>query len=141
MSDGQNIPAKMMSLQLKDMNLLYSSYMPFLEHGGLFVQTNDVFSIGDDILLAVEILNFPKLFLPKLPQTVPADQSRLDQSCAYFLQTQRGGAGIHKTRKLPESQRPDRSRTGQHNRRQQTYVYHVTPCISSIRTATSILKV
>ncbi|MCI4078225.1 hypothetical protein MM809_36590, partial [Klebsiella pneumoniae] len=64
MSDGQNIPAKMMSLQLKDMNLLYSSYMPFLEHGALFVQTNDVFSIGDDLLLAVEILNFPKLFLP-----------------------------------------------------------------------------
>ena len=64
MSDGQNIPAKMMSLQLKDVNLLYSSYMPFLEHGGLFVQTDDVFSIGEDILLAAEILNLPKLFLP-----------------------------------------------------------------------------
>ena len=38
MSNGQNIPAKMMSLQLKDVNLLYSSYMPFLEYGGLFVQ-------------------------------------------------------------------------------------------------------
>ena len=52
MSNGQNIPAKMMSLQLKDVNLLYSSYMPFLEYGGLFVQTDDVFSIGEDILLA-----------------------------------------------------------------------------------------
>lgn len=122
----------MMSLQLKDMNLLYSSYMPFLEHGGLFVQTNDVFSIGDDILLAVEILNFPKLFLPtKVAWINPARTSSKPK----------GWAGIHKTRKLPESQRPDRSRTGQHNRRQQTYVYHVTPCISSIRTATSILKV
>ena len=64
MSNGQNIPAKMMSLQLKDVNLLYSSYMPFLEYGGLFVQTDDVFSIGEDILLAAEILNLPKLFLP-----------------------------------------------------------------------------
>ncbi|HEZ2208301.1 TPA: PilZ domain-containing protein [Neisseria meningitidis] len=64
MSDGQNIPVKMMSLKLQDMSLLYKSYMPFLEYGGLFVQTDDVLSIGEDILLAVEILNYPKLFLP-----------------------------------------------------------------------------
>ena len=64
MSDGQNIPVKMMSLKLQEMSLLYKSYMPFLEYGGLFVQTDDVLSIGEDILLAVEILNYPKLFLP-----------------------------------------------------------------------------
>lgn len=47
-----------------------------LEHGGLFVQTDDVFSIGDDILLAVEILNFPKLFLPtKVAWINPASTS------------------------------------------------------------------
>lgn len=64
MADEQNIPAKMMSVQIKDLQQLYSAYMPFLEHGGLFVQSDDVFSIGDDILLAVEIMNHPKLFLP-----------------------------------------------------------------------------
>ena len=54
----------MLALQLKDPNLLYNCYMPFLEHGGLFVPTDDVFSLGEDILLAVEIADYPKRFLP-----------------------------------------------------------------------------
>ena len=58
----------------KTPNLLYNCYMPFLEHGGLFVPTDDVFSLGEDILLAVEIADYP--------QTFPANQSRLDQSRA-----------------------------------------------------------
>ena len=52
-NNNKDIPAKMMALQLKDPTLLYNCYMPFLEHGGLFVPTEDVFSLGEDILLAV----------------------------------------------------------------------------------------
>ena len=76
MMNKKDIPAKMLALQLKDPNLLYNCYMPFLEHGGLFVPTDDVFSLGEDILLAVEIADYPKTF--------PANQSRLDQSGAHF---------------------------------------------------------
>lgn len=76
MMNKKDIPAKMLALQLKDPNLLYNCYMPFLEHGGLFVPTDDVFSLGEDILLAVEIADYP--------QTLPAHQSRLDQSGAHF---------------------------------------------------------
>ncbi|ASK26787.1 PilZ domain-containing protein [Neisseria chenwenguii] len=62
--ENSNIPGKMMSLQLKEKVMLYNCYMPFLENGGLFVPSEDVFSLGDEILLAVEIGNHAKRFLP-----------------------------------------------------------------------------
>lgn len=58
------LPAKMMALQLKEKTALYNCYMPFLTNGGLFVPTDDLFSLGEEILLAVEIGNHPKRFLP-----------------------------------------------------------------------------
>ena len=44
----------MMALQLKDKTLIYNSYMPFLEFGGLFVPTDDPFKLGDEVLLAID---------------------------------------------------------------------------------------
>ena len=94
MMNKKDIPAKMLALQLKDPNLLYNCYMPFLEHGGLFVPTDDVFSLGEDILLAVEIADYPKRFLPT--------KVRLDQSGAHFSPPpQRRRPCILRTRKLP----------------------------------------
>ena len=51
------IPAKMMNLHIPDRQSLYNSYMPFLEHGGLFITTNDKFSLGDEVLLALSLGN------------------------------------------------------------------------------------
>lgn len=65
MNKSANIPGRMMSLQLKEKPVLYNSYMSFLEHGGLFVPTDDNFALGDEVLLAVEIGGHPdKKFLP-----------------------------------------------------------------------------
>ncbi|EGZ43940.1 MULTISPECIES: PilZ domain-containing protein [Neisseria] len=50
-----NLPGKMMSVQLKDKAVLYSSYMPFLEFGGVFVPSEDTFKLGDEVLLAIEL--------------------------------------------------------------------------------------
>ena len=61
--NATDLPGKMMSLQLKEKAMLYNCYMPFLEHGGLFVPTEDIFSLGDEVLLAVEIIDHPKKFL------------------------------------------------------------------------------
>ncbi len=61
---NKEIPAKMMALQLKEKTMLYNCYMPFLEYGGLFVPTEDLFSLGEDILLAVEVADHPKRFVP-----------------------------------------------------------------------------
>ncbi|MDO4877948.1 MAG: pilus assembly protein [Neisseria sp.] len=49
------IPAKMMHLHIPDLQSLYNSYMPFLEHGGLFIPTEEQFSLGDEILLALSV--------------------------------------------------------------------------------------
>ena len=51
------IPAKMMNLHIPDRQSLYNSYMPFLEHGGLFIATEDKFSLGDEVLLALSLGN------------------------------------------------------------------------------------
>ena len=51
------IPAKMMHLHIPDRQSLYNCYMPFLEHGGLFITTNDKFSLGDEVLLALSLGN------------------------------------------------------------------------------------
>ena len=61
---NKEIPAKMMQLQLKDKGILYSSYISFFENGGLFVQTEDNFSLSDDVLLVLELANLDnKLFI------------------------------------------------------------------------------
>ena len=52
--DTSSLPGRMMALQLKDKTLIYNSYMPFLEFGGLFVPTEDPFKLGDAVLLALE---------------------------------------------------------------------------------------
>ena len=52
--DTSSLPGRMMALQLKDKTLIYNSYMPFLEFGGLFVPTDDPFKLGDEVLLAID---------------------------------------------------------------------------------------
>ncbi|MDO5073174.1 type 4 pilus biogenesis protein [Neisseria animaloris] len=64
MDIAKDLPGRMMALQLKEKVALYNSYMPFFEHGGLFVPTDDVFSLGDEVLLALELTDHPgKKFL------------------------------------------------------------------------------
>ena len=122
MMNKKDIPAKMLALQLKDPNLLYNCYMPFLEHGGLFVPTDDVFSLGEDILLAVEIADYPKRFLPtKVVWINPARTSAHP--------SQRRRPCILRTRKLPAGKKPDRSRAWPAPAQRPHYFYPVIPCI------------
>lgn len=59
------LPDRMLTLQLNDKVSLYNSYISFLEHGGLFVPTNDNFLLEDEVLLLLELANHPgKKFLP-----------------------------------------------------------------------------
>lgn len=47
------------SCQLPDVQSLYASYMPFIKNGALFVQTNQVKNIGDDVFVAVSLPDNP----------------------------------------------------------------------------------
>lgn len=63
-ASAENAPGRMMSVSLKDKPTAYYSYMPFLEYGGIFVPTNDQFTMGEEVLLILELFDeSEKLFL------------------------------------------------------------------------------
>ena len=45
-----------LSLTIKDKAVLYSAYMPFLENGGLFVPTNKIYTIGDEVFILLTLM-------------------------------------------------------------------------------------
>lgn len=48
------------TLALKDKQSLYSSYMPFVKNGGVFVQTTRQFELGDEIFLLLTLMDDPQ---------------------------------------------------------------------------------
>lgn len=58
MSDSQNSSRNgILSLTIKDKAVLYSAYMPFLTNGGLFVPTNKVYDIGDEVFMLLTLMD------------------------------------------------------------------------------------
>jgi type IV pilus assembly protein PilZ len=46
-----------LSLTIKDKAVLYAAYMPFLEHGGLFIPTNKPYRIGDEVFMLLNLMD------------------------------------------------------------------------------------
>ena len=46
-----------LSVTIQDKALLYSSYMPFLENGGLFVVTDKHYRIGDEVFMLLSLMD------------------------------------------------------------------------------------
>ncbi|MDB6062123.1 MAG: pilus assembly protein PilZ [Verrucomicrobiaceae bacterium] len=49
-----------LSLTIKDKAVLYAAYMPFLEHGGLFIPTNKPYRIGDEVFMLLNLMDEPE---------------------------------------------------------------------------------
>lgn len=45
------------SLSIKDKASLYSAYMPFIAHGGLFISTEKDYQLGEEIFLLLNIMD------------------------------------------------------------------------------------
>jgi type IV pilus assembly protein PilZ len=45
-----------LSLSIKDRHALYSAYMPFVQGGGLFVQSTKRFKLGDEVFLLLTLM-------------------------------------------------------------------------------------
>lgn len=45
-----------LTLNIKDKNALYSSYMPFIKNGGLFIPTNKEYSLGDEVFILLTLM-------------------------------------------------------------------------------------
>ena len=39
--------------------MLYSAYMPYLRHGGLFVPTNKDYKLGDEVFMLLNLMDEP----------------------------------------------------------------------------------
>jgi type IV pilus assembly protein PilZ len=46
-----------LSLAIKEKAALYAAYMPFLQHGGMFVPTHKSYRIGDEIYLILALMD------------------------------------------------------------------------------------
>lgn len=49
-----------LSLSIKDKAALYSAYMPFITHGGLFIPTEKNYQLGEEIFLLLNIMDEPE---------------------------------------------------------------------------------
>ncbi|MDH3380763.1 MAG: PilZ domain-containing protein [Gammaproteobacteria bacterium] len=54
-ADGQIRPS-VLSLTIKDKSALYSSYMPFLQNGGLFIPSNKHYKLGEEVFMLLTLL-------------------------------------------------------------------------------------
>jgi type IV pilus assembly protein PilZ len=46
-----------LTLKIADENLLYHAYMPFLKNGGLFIPTNKVYELGEEVFILLTLMN------------------------------------------------------------------------------------
>ena len=62
------------SLSIREMGALYAAYMPFVEHGGLFVPTQRPAQLGDDLYVILTLMDDPaKVAIPgKVAWITPA---------------------------------------------------------------------
>lgn len=49
--------AGILSLTIKDKAVLYAAYMPFVQNGGLFIPTNKIYSIGDEVFVLLNLMD------------------------------------------------------------------------------------
>lgn len=49
-----------LNINIKDKNVLYAAYMPYLKHGGIFIPTNKAYNLGDEVFMLMTIMDEPE---------------------------------------------------------------------------------
>ncbi|WP_062268833.1 PilZ domain-containing protein [Endozoicomonas arenosclerae] len=57
MNRGKGGMSGILSLTIKDSSSLYSSYMPFISGGGLFIPTSKRYSLGDEVFIRLTLMD------------------------------------------------------------------------------------
>lgn len=54
-----DIPGRqgILSLTIRDKSALYAAYMPFVKNGGLFIPTNKVYTLGDEVFMLLTLMD------------------------------------------------------------------------------------
>jgi len=45
-----------LSLKINDENMLYHAYMPFLKNGGIFIPTNKIYKLGEEVFILLSLM-------------------------------------------------------------------------------------
>jgi type IV pilus assembly protein PilZ len=45
-----------LSLTIRDKAVLYATYMPFIKQGGIFIPTNKIYQLGDELLIILHLM-------------------------------------------------------------------------------------
>jgi len=48
-----------LALKITDQNMLYHAFMPFLKNGGLFIPTNKVYNLGEEVFIVLNLMTEP----------------------------------------------------------------------------------
>ncbi len=48
-----------LSLKIGDETMLYHAYMPFLKNGGIFIPTNKIYQLGEEVFILLTLMNEP----------------------------------------------------------------------------------
>lgn len=48
-----------LSLNIKDLSILYAAYMPYVKGGGIFIPTNKPYKLADEIFMLISLMNDP----------------------------------------------------------------------------------
>jgi type IV pilus assembly protein PilZ len=63
-TDSPNIPISskhgILSISIKELSVLYSAYMPFVENGGLFIPTRKQYEMGDEVFILLGLMDEPE---------------------------------------------------------------------------------
>lgn len=47
----------MLSLSIKDKSSLYAAFMPFVKNGGLFIPTDKIYNLGDEVFMLLTLMD------------------------------------------------------------------------------------
>jgi type IV pilus assembly protein PilZ len=55
-----NSRSGILSLTIKDKAVLYASYMPFIQGGGLFIPTSKQYQLGEEVFMLLKLMEEPE---------------------------------------------------------------------------------
>jgi len=55
MSDESQKRGGLLNIKFEDRDNLYLAYMPFIKNGGVFIQTSNLFDVGDELFLVMRL--------------------------------------------------------------------------------------
>ncbi len=93
--EASNKPG-VLSLAIKEKSALYAAFMPYVKGGGLFIPTNKVFKIGEEVFMLLSLLDDPMRLkvVGKVVWIMPVAQANRPQGIGVQFNEKDGGIEV-----------------------------------------------